>query len=107
MPGGSYTLSKRAVHDKTLTPNQADTILVQTGEDGGQGSVEVLSDGSFDVYVSVDGTAATISGPNTRKIPAAFPSSLTIPVEYDASGSATVSLISAGAAKYSVTRESV
>lgn len=106
MAGQTYTVAAgaRATHDHTLTANQADTVAFAStpGQvDVHPGLVEILSDGAADLYVSTDGSPATVSGASTCKIPLGGPSATTLELP---SGSASISLISSGTPKYSVTK---
>jgi hypothetical protein len=84
-----------AVHDKTLVANTADTITFADEA----GSVEVWADGTAAVFVSTTGSPATVGGGDAYELEAGAASSKVLPV-----GGRTVSVISSGAAKYSVTR---
>lgn len=83
-----------AVHDKTLVASTVDTV---TFHDTPQ-SVEVLTDGTAAIYVTVDGTAPTVGGANTLKLPAVI-SARTI--KHGNRGQ-PVKLISSGTPTYSV-----
>lgn len=100
MAGNAYDIATDgvAVHDKVLTPNQADTVTITDEWD----QLEVLSDGTAALYFSTDGTPAAISGSHCYKIPAGGISSAV--VEAAPEDRSTVSIISAGATTYSVTR---
>lgn len=101
MPATDTTLAagERAAHAITLTAATVDTVTFTDDVD----VVEVLSDGAFDLYVRVDGTAPTVGGKLSYRLPAGAISSREIPMSGDA-GALTVKLISAGATKYSVTK---
>jgi hypothetical protein len=86
-----------AVHDKSLVASTADTVTF-TDE---AGSVEVWTDGTAAVFVSTDGSPATVNGGDCYEIEPGTVggSSRILPV-----GGRSVSLISTGTPKYSVTR---
>lgn len=97
----SYTVAsgERGVQAKVLTANAADTVTF-TGRDCTQ--VEIISDGTAALYVTVDGvTTATVAGVKTDVLPAFVPSVRVLNVS--TSGATVVSLISAAATTYSVT----
>lgn len=81
----------------TLTASTADTVTFTNDVD----LIEVQSDGTADLFVRTDGSAATTAGKNARRLPAGAISSLQIPLK-----GLSVSLISTGATKYSVTKVS-
>ena len=85
-----------AVHAVTLIANVADTVTWQDEVE----MVEVLTDGSVDVYVATDGNPATVDGQNCYRIPQN--EGLATWRELNASGG-TLSIISSGSPLYSVT----
>jgi hypothetical protein len=100
----SYTIgaTKRSAHRKSLAANTEDTVTIDAAAAGGYWrDVEVYVKGTSadDVFVTADGTAATVDGDNTYICP---PGSFTT-VPQPASGAGTVRLISGGACTYSVT----
>lgn len=97
----TYTVAsgERGVHAKTLVANTADTVTF-TGRDCNQ--VEVVSDGTAALYVTVDGvTTATVAGVKTDVLPTSVPSVRVLNVTI--AGATVVSLISSGTTTYSVT----
>lgn len=83
--------------DNTLTANTVDTVTFL----GAALSVEVMTDGTAAVYVTVDGTVPTISGANTYKLPAVGSwNTLTLSVPNESAP--VVQLKSAGTPVYSV-----
>lgn len=79
----------------SLTGGTADTVVFPEEVE----FVEIISDGTHDVYVAVDGNAATSAGAECRRIPTAA----TPVVAVVAVGGSEVSLISSGVVVYSVT----
>jgi hypothetical protein len=84
-----------AVHDKALTASTVDTV---TFHDTPR-FVEIVTDGTAAIYVTVDGSVPTVSGPNTYKLPA----SASLRVIPHAHAGQPVKLISTGTPTYSVT----
>jgi hypothetical protein len=84
------------VHSKTLAAGIEDVVTFAGDPD----TVEVLSNGAADLYVSTDGAAATVAGANTYVLPAGGPCARAIP----SFSNSPVRLISAGTPTYSVTR---
>jgi len=97
---GSYTVAPGdiGVHEKKLVASTVDTVTF-AGRDLTE--VEILSDGTADIYVRVGGQPPTIAGSTSWRILSAMGSSI-IPV--DTSGDTIVKLISAGTPTYSVSR---
>lgn len=93
----AYTIEsgERAVHGKQLAAGVADTVEIADGSEG----LGILSDGSGDLYFSLDGTAATIEGAHCYLLPEDA-SSVTLAVSL--APGASVALISAAAMTYSV-----
>lgn len=88
----------RAVHNVPLV---ADTeLLVEFGYP--VTAVEILSDGAADIYLTTDGTPATVEGGNCERIPAGGINSGTVQAPYGQD--TTVRLISAGTPTVSITR---
>lgn len=100
---GSYTIGagKRAAHDKVLVASTVDTVTLTDDAD----VVEVITDGTAKVYVTVDGSTPAAGGDTTHLMPASSGGSVVreIPVSGDP-GSIAVKLISAGTPMYSVTK---
>lgn len=88
-----------AVHEKQLVADTVDTVTF-LGADLGE--VEVLTDGTADIYV-VFGADQTpeVAGPKCRRIPVGSASAV---FEPHTSGDTVVKLISAGTPVYSVAR---
>jgi hypothetical protein len=98
MASYSVTAGNKAVYDKTLVANTADTVTFADNVD----RVEIITDGAAELFVRVseDGAAATVGGANTDMLPAGGSSSLDLPSP--GIGGTVVSLISSGTPKYSV-----
>lgn len=95
-----YTVppSDIGVHLKTLVANQVDTVTFQ---DRDLTEVEILNDGTADIFVRI-GTATPVVGSGSCwRVLAALGSTI-IPV--DTSGDTVVKLISVGTPTYSVAR---
>lgn len=84
-----------AAHNKVLVASTVDTV-----DFGGDipADVEVQTDGTAAIYVTLDGTTPTVGGVNTYRIPAAI-CVLRLPA-----GTHALKLISLGTPTYSVTR---
>lgn len=83
------------MYAKTLTADSIDVV----GFAGSVEEVEVLSDGSAAIYLTVDGSDPSVAGGDCYELPA-LPCTRVIPVRnYE---SVTVKLISAGTPMYSV-----
>jgi archaellum component FlaF (FlaF/FlaG flagellin family) len=87
---------KLAKHNILMVANTEDTV---TFADNPQ-NVEILTDGAAKIYVTTDGTAATVAGDNTYIIPAVASSRI---VKHW-NPTAAVRLISPGTPTVSVTR---
>ena len=85
-----------AAHDKTLVPGEVDTVSF----DEDPREIEVVTDGTAKLYVTVDGSEPTISGSNTHVLPAV----VSVRKIVHAHNPAPVKLISSGAVTYSVAR---
>lgn len=94
----TYNVStgQRGAQAKVLVASTADTVAFTDHAN----KVEIVSDGTSAVYVTVDGTAATVAGSNTDVMPAGVPSVRTLNVYTQPP---SVSVISAGTPTYSVT----
>jgi hypothetical protein len=95
----SYTVSagKCGAYAKTLTSETVDTV---TFEDD-VASVEITTNGTKAVYVTVDGTSPTVAGAGTIELPISGGTvARVIPVRTD--GGTVVKLIAAGTPVYSV-----
>lgn len=86
------------VHEKQLVADTVDTVTF-TGVDLPE--VEVLTDGSADVYVAFGSVTPTVAGTDCWRVPAGSVSAVIAP---RTSGDTIVKLISAGAPTYSVGR---
>lgn len=99
----TYTVAASEVgaHKKLTTANTVDTINF------GRKclNIEVISDGSADLYFTVDGSVPTVDGNGGHRLPSG------IPTAYDQAVypliATTVKVISSGAVTYSVTGDSV
>ncbi len=109
----AYTVAMGQIgaHAKVLTPSAVDTVTFALGVDRSVAGwanvprrIEVITDGLADIYVTIDGSAPTVAGAGTYRVPA-LPGSTFIDVE-DSNGQdpVVVKLISSGAATYSVSR---
>lgn len=98
------------VHEKTLTASVVDTVTFDPGDPGAPGwgrlprSVEVLSDGAADIYVTVDGSTPTVAGTNCYRLPASAGATVIDVRDSDATDAVVVKLISSGTPVYSVSR---
>jgi hypothetical protein len=109
---GSYTVAHGEIgaHAKTLVATIVDTVTFELGEQGTPGwarvprRIEVLTDGTDDIYVTVDGSAPTIGGANCWRVPAAAGSSVIDVADDDPEDAVVVKLVSAGTPEYSVSR---
>jgi hypothetical protein len=99
---GNYeiTTSQIAAHDKTLAAGVIDTVTFDAYTD----RVQIVTDGTADIYYTLDGTDPSVGGANSYKIPSApgveeraHPSN---------QNTLVVKLISAGTPKYSVQKGS-
>lgn len=107
----NYTIAAnaRAVHGKTLVADTEDTVTFTARIDGDV-TLLVHPGASVPVYVTTDGTAATVEGSNTRVIWPGYAARLTDQQQGTLSGLAgstdtaptVVRLISAGTPTYSV-----
>lgn len=86
-----------AVHDKVLVASVADTITFADEV----GEARVWSDGTAALFVATDGNPATVNGGDCYEVEPGTVggSTITVPV-----GNRSVSVISTGTPKYSVTR---
>jgi hypothetical protein len=85
------------VHDKALIASTVDTVTFDRDCD----EVEVLAEGSGNVYFTVDGSTPTVSGQNTYKVPAGQAITVRVPTP----GDTVVKLISSTTPTYDVTSE--
>jgi hypothetical protein len=86
---------ERGAYGITLSANTVDTVDL----DGSAPRVRITTDGTDEVYVTIDGTTPTVGGKKTHEIPAAA-STVGLVIHGPAE---QVKLISAAAVKYSVT----
>lgn len=91
-----------AVHAITLTASTVDTVTFTDDVN----KVEIISDGTADLYVRLDGVDPASPFKGSYRLPAGSPSvrELTMPNPGNTSTGQTVKLFSTGATKYSVTR---
>lgn len=97
-------------HAKTLVASTVDTVTFALGSTGTPGwarmpkSIEIISDGADDIYVTVDGSAPTVAGTACYRVPA-FPGATVLDVrDSNPTDEVAVKLISAGTPTYSVSR---
>ncbi len=97
-------------HAKTLVATTVDTVTFALGSTGTPGwarmpkSVEVLTDGASDIYVTVDGSTPTVGGTACYRVPP-YPGATVIDVrDADPNDEVVVKLISSGTPVYSVSR---
>jgi hypothetical protein len=98
----SYSVAADHVgaHEKQLAPATVDTVTFASD----LAEVEVISDGSADIYVSFGaGNAPTVAGSQCWRVPAGSGGAVFQP---RTSGPTVVNLISAGSPVYSVARTS-
>ena len=97
-------------HAKTLVAATVDTVTFALGTAGTQGSarmpqaVEVYSDGSADIYVTVDGVAPTVAGTHCWRLPGQAGATTISTADNDPGDPVVVKLISSGTPVYSVSR---
>jgi hypothetical protein len=84
---------------QTLVANTADTITFSGDVD----VIRVISDGASDINLRLDGSAATVGGKFSYRLPAGAIGSLDIPVP---GTNKVFSVISAGTPKYSIEKVS-
>ena len=110
----SYTVPVGHIgaYAKTLVANTADTVTFALGSTSTPGwanlpkSIKVVTDGTDELYFTVDGSTPTVAGTNTYEMAAAA-GSVTVSVEdSNAQDAVVVKLISAGTTKYSVSKVS-
>ncbi len=108
----SYTVpvGHIGVHEKTLVANTVDSVTFALGSTSNSGwanmseQIEIITDGTADIYVTVDGTTPTVAGTDCWRVPAmAGASSFDVP-RPTATSPVVVKLVSAGTPKYSVGR---
>lgn len=108
----SYTVPAGHVgaHDKTLVASTVDTITFEVGSTSQPGwgklpqRVEVLTDGSYDIYLTLDGTAPTVGGTHCWRIPALAGATVVDVRDSNPSDAVVIKMISAGTPRYSVSR---
>lgn len=110
MASYTVTVGEIGAHAKTLAASTVDTVTFTLGSAGSPGwarvpkSVEVMTDGADDIYVTVDGSAPTVAGAHCYRVPA-FPGATVIDVrDSNPTDQVVVKLISAGTPIYSVSR---
>lgn len=87
-----------AAHAKVLVANAPDTVTFADPFE----AIEIISSGTADIYVTLDGTVPTVAGGHCIRIPAATNPTAPSRVVH-ANGTATVvSLVSSGTPTYSV-----
>lgn len=90
----SVTAGMIGVHDKTLVASTVDAVNFADDPH----IVEIISDGTAAIYVTIDGSEPTVGGANTHVLPA-LPCSRTLMHTGD---SRPLKLISSGSPTYSV-----
>lgn len=85
-----------AAHDKTMVAATADSVTFDSRE----GAVQVISDGTADIYFTTDNSAPTVAGPKTYRLPAGERTRTVTPVFVPT----VIKLISSGTPHYSVQR---
>ena len=91
----SYTTGDVGVYANTLVANTVDTVMFTTDAL----AVEVYSNGSAAIYVTVDGSTPTVGGGSTWELPAL---QCVRTIRLTGPGIPVVKLISAGTPIYSV-----
>lgn len=99
----SYTLAAgdHGAYRKTLTASTVDTVTFPADLE----MVEVIGDGSADIFVTVDGTTPTVDGATTFIVPAGAVGVRRIATNWEnrkAAAGTAVKLISSGTPVYSV-----
>lgn len=100
MASYSVSASEHGAYAKTLVASTVDTVTFDKDVD----TVEVVSDGSAAIYVTVDGSTPTVAGAATYELPADAIAVRRIVVP--TSGDTVVKLISSGTPVYSVAEAS-
>jgi hypothetical protein len=97
----SIATGTTALHEQQLVASTEDIVTFADDLD----RFEVMSDGAADLYLTIDGTPATILGATTRRLPAGTISvrEFAVPITNEA-GTTKVRLISSGAPTYSIAR---
>lgn len=106
----SYTLTygDRAAHAKTLVAATVDTVTFPAGDPASPGwarqpkKIKVISDGTADIYFTVDGSAPTVAGAKTYRIQSVAGSETATLNDGNPNDAVVVKLISAATPKYSV-----
>lgn len=99
MAAYSVATGKRGAYDKVLVASTVDTVTFADDID----SVEIVTDGTSKIYVTVNGDTPAVSDAATIIVPAAL-GIRTIPTP--SSGAPAIKLISAGTPTYSVAKAS-
>ena len=104
----SFTMaeSELGVHAKTLVADTVDTVTVTSVANVDK--IELISNGSAAIYFTLDGSAPTVAGANTRILPSGVTSVYTL---FDGGRSRydtlVLKLISSGTPTYSVQRGAI
>jgi hypothetical protein len=100
----NVTAAQIGAYAKTLAASTVDTVRLRVDDDHPPSDrIEVFSNGSAEIYFTVDGSPPTVGGAGTYFLPAAMSSR---DVEWPGGGDddAVVKLISSGTPTYSVAR---
>lgn len=97
MASHSIAADKIGTHENTLVADTEDTVTIADNWK----EAEIVSDGTADLYVTGDGSTATVGGANTYRIPFAG-GAIVARVRLAPSNGATVKLISSGTPTYTV-----
>ena len=108
----SYTVPAGhvGVHEKTMVAGTVDTITFPVGSSTTPGwgqqpeNIEVLTDGTASVYVTVDGSTPTVAGTHCYRIPAMAGSTVISVADSNGRDDVVVKMISSGTPQYSVSR---
>lgn len=97
MASHSVAANEIGAHNKTLVAATVDTVTFADD----LAAVEVFTDGSEDIYFTVDGSTPTVAGANCWFLPTAMSVRRVV---VPASGGTVVKLISSATPTYSVSR---
>lgn len=107
----TVAMGKVGAHAKVLSAGVVDTVTFALGADQGVAGwanvprrIEIITDGLSDIYVTVDGSAPTVAGDGTYRVPALAGSTFIDVEDSNSQDPVVVKLISSGAPTYSVSR---